>query len=189
MKLSKIRIENYKSIESVEFDVVEINGSYTYSLLGINESGKSSFLKAISLYEDDDLKYPNDYFDEYSQVKIALNYLLNENDYKGLFKILSNDYQFEKTLLDKIKIESLEIEVCFEPNINKTKIYNENIIFTQDIFSEYTLKSGTVFKKTELEKELDDLNLNDFLPDYLSGHFWQHSHNVIFGDQHQNIYC
>lgn len=180
MKLSKIRIENYKSIESLEFDIVEINGSYTYSLLGINESGKSSFLKAISLFESDDLKYPRDYFDEYSQVIIKFSYLLQENDIKDLFKLLTKDHQFEKALLDKIKIELVEIVVSFEANESQTKTYIENLKFTQNIFPEYTIKSGAVLKKTELEKELEDLNLNDFFVNYLPKHFWSYSHNVIF---------
>lgn len=73
MKLEIIKIENYKSIQSLEFSVVEINKSYTYSLLGINESGKSSFLKAISLIENyEDLVYPNDY-------------LMNQNRLSSIF--------------------------------------------------------------------------------------------------------
>jgi predicted ATP-dependent endonuclease of OLD family len=58
MKLEKITIENYKSIDKIEFIISEINNSFTYSLLGINESGKSSFLKAISLFDNEDISYP-----------------------------------------------------------------------------------------------------------------------------------
>lgn len=48
MKLEKIDISNYRSIESIEVEIKPIAGSFTFALLGINESGKSSFLKAIS---------------------------------------------------------------------------------------------------------------------------------------------
>ena len=52
MKLASIILKNYKSIEELEIEIKEIDGSFTYALLGINESGKSSILKAISYFED-----------------------------------------------------------------------------------------------------------------------------------------
>ena len=135
MKLEKIKIENYKSIESLEFNIVEINKSYTYSLLGINESGKSSFLKAISLIENyEDLVYPNDYFDESESILINFHYLLGENETLELYKQLTKTYGFEKSLLDKVKIEFIEIQTSYEANPNRQKVYQEKIKFTQNIF-------------------------------------------------------
>lgn len=51
MKLTKIKIENYKSIESLEFDIKKYGMSYTTMLLGVNESGKSNVLDAMSFLE------------------------------------------------------------------------------------------------------------------------------------------
>jgi predicted ATP-dependent endonuclease of OLD family len=48
MKLTKIKIENYKSINSLEFDIKKYGTSYTTMLLGVNESGKSNVLDAMS---------------------------------------------------------------------------------------------------------------------------------------------
>lgn len=48
MKLTKIKIINYKSIKSLDFDIKKYGSSYTTMLLGINESGKSNVLDAMS---------------------------------------------------------------------------------------------------------------------------------------------
>ena len=48
MILKKIEIENFKSIEKIEFDINTIDDSKTTMLLGINEVGKSNILKAMS---------------------------------------------------------------------------------------------------------------------------------------------
>jgi predicted ATP-dependent endonuclease of OLD family len=61
MKLTKIKIENFKSIESLEFDVKKYGNSYATMLLGVNESGKSNVLQAMSF-----LDTPEDEFDYYA---------------------------------------------------------------------------------------------------------------------------
>lgn len=48
MKITKIIIENYKSIKKIEFDLQRYGSSYTTMLVGINESGKSNILEAMS---------------------------------------------------------------------------------------------------------------------------------------------
>lgn len=48
MKLTKIKLENYKSIKELEFDVRKHGDSHTVMLVGINESGKSNILEAMS---------------------------------------------------------------------------------------------------------------------------------------------
>lgn len=51
MKLTHIEIENFKSIKDIEFDVKKYGNSYTTVLVGINESGKSSILEAMSYFK------------------------------------------------------------------------------------------------------------------------------------------
>jgi len=59
MKLLSLTIKNFRSITNVD-------GTHTFTLIGINESGKSSFLKAVSLVDNGDEKiiFPKDYFKE-----------------------------------------------------------------------------------------------------------------------------
>lgn len=61
MKLTKIKIENFKSIESLEFEIKKYGTSYTTMLLGVNESGKSNVLEAMSFFDT-----PKEEFDYYS---------------------------------------------------------------------------------------------------------------------------
>lgn len=51
MIVKKIEIENYRSIEKIAVEVVEISERKCNIYLGINESGKSNILKAISLLD------------------------------------------------------------------------------------------------------------------------------------------
>lgn len=39
MKITKIKIENFKSIKDIEFNLKKYGNSYTTMLVGINESG------------------------------------------------------------------------------------------------------------------------------------------------------
>lgn len=50
MELKSVTIKNYRSIEEITFDISRLaDGSYTYGLIGINEVGKSTILKALAL--------------------------------------------------------------------------------------------------------------------------------------------
>lgn len=51
MKLTKIKIENFKSIQELEFDIKKYGSSYTTMFLGVNESGKSNILEAMSFLD------------------------------------------------------------------------------------------------------------------------------------------
>lgn len=51
IKLQRIEIENFKSINSkISIDIDEYDRSYTKVLIGLNEAGKSNILEAISLF-------------------------------------------------------------------------------------------------------------------------------------------
>jgi predicted ATP-dependent endonuclease of OLD family len=50
MKLTSITIKNYRSIEELSFDIATLDdGTFTYGLIGVNEAGKSTILKALAL--------------------------------------------------------------------------------------------------------------------------------------------
>lgn len=65
MKLTKIKIENFKSIEEIEFEIKKYGSSYTTMFLGVNESGKSNILEAMSFLETPDGEF--DYQDYHNQ--------------------------------------------------------------------------------------------------------------------------
>ena len=180
MKLEKIKIENYKSIDNLEFEISEVNNSYTYSLLGINESGKSSFLKAISLIDNDDINYPQDFFSDSKPVKITLLYSLTDGNLTELKKELTTKYKFSKELLDKTIINSIQISIEFQPTTTKAKTIEQAITFETEVFSDYTLKEKIPTKKGKEENELEDFNLSTFFEQELDDYFWGISHHVVF---------
>lgn len=51
MKLKTIKIQNFKSVEEIEFDIKKYGSSYTTMFLGVNESGKSNILEAMSFLD------------------------------------------------------------------------------------------------------------------------------------------
>ena len=61
MLLKKIIIQNYRSIEHLEIDILEIAGCRLHPFFGINETGKSNILKAISLLsQSETVQYEQD---------------------------------------------------------------------------------------------------------------------------------
>ena len=82
MNLKKIRIENYKSIRDIEFELKKHGNSYTTMLVGINESGKSNILEAMSY-----LNVPKGEFD-YNEIR-------NQNDESSAYASFRFFLEFE----------------------------------------------------------------------------------------------
>ena len=92
MKLSSITIKNFRSIKDLTFKVEEVDGSYTFALIGVNESGKSSFLEAIALAGDKEATIsPKDYMDENEEVLITLKYELGKERAKNFHKKITEE--------------------------------------------------------------------------------------------------
>ena len=51
MLLKNVKIQNYRSIKNLDLYIERINKRHCYIFLGINETGKSNILKAISLID------------------------------------------------------------------------------------------------------------------------------------------
>lgn len=94
MKITKIIIENYKSIKKIEFDIKKYGDSYTTMFLGINESGKSNILQAMSFLDTPEKKF--DYNNIHNQKD-------EENNPVDLWFYL--DFENKKTYFDEIKEE------------------------------------------------------------------------------------
>jgi len=65
MKLTKIEVQNFKSIKEIDFDIKKYGSSYTTMLLGINESGKSNVLEAMSFLDTPTKEF--DYYEYHNQ--------------------------------------------------------------------------------------------------------------------------
>ncbi|MFD0963228.1 ATP-dependent endonuclease [Pseudofulvibacter geojedonensis] len=181
MKLENITIRNYRSIEEIEVAIEEINGSYTYSLLGINESGKSSFLKAVSLYDNEDISYPLDYFDQSKPVEVVLTYTPDEDKIDEIKSTLRDDYNFDELVLSQIKINKVDIIVQFSNDSSTIKTQLEDVTFENSLFENYSMNGLLLVKDDEsVTDSTEPLNLNTFFKNNLSTTFWDSSHTVVF---------
>lgn len=181
MKLQSISIENYKSIEYLKFDISEINGSHTYSLLGINESGKSSFLNAISLIKSpiSKINYPLDFFDDSKPVSIELEYSLFNGEQKQIEEILTTTHQFDEYLIKQTSINSVAILISFQPSTSKTKTTDVNFNFEKTSFIEYTLSNNKPVKKLKEELDKESFDLEIYFLNNFKEYFKTKIHNIV----------
>lgn len=112
MIITKVKIENFKSIESIEIPFDKNGNSYTKILVGINESGKSNILEALSYFEipEDEVSFGH-----------FCNQKLEESDSCDITFSLSIEKEEEKSLIESInkKIQSdFDIEFSIS-NIEK----------------------------------------------------------------------
>jgi predicted ATP-dependent endonuclease of OLD family len=169
MKIKNILIKNFKSIKELNIPLNEYGSgsqkSKTTFLVGINESGKSAILEAISLikigFEDKDYseycfleaQEDNDYVDLYTELVID-----NENFWQ---KQVEEQLAIKKDFTQKIKFLKIvkntylgeeEAEESFEININEDLPFFEYIIVT-------TQKNvNGKIQKTEKLENLKELN-------------------------------
>jgi len=97
MKIKQITIKNYRSIKETPFNISKRDdNSFTYGLIGINEAGKSSILKAIGLkdglVDDNGTKLPllKD-FRSKEEIKITYRYNITSKEDKELYDILNKE--------------------------------------------------------------------------------------------------
>ncbi len=180
MNLKEITIKNFRSIANVTFKIEQIANSYAYTLIGINESGKSSFLMGIDLINRESISYPIDYFDDTKPVSVLLKYEMIKEEEIELREKLISQFSFEKSLVSKIVFNEIDIIIEFDPKLNTVQEIKEFILFTDSKLSGYTLLDGLPTKRDKTTISLPDLDLNDFFRENLPDYFWQISHVVTF---------
>lgn len=151
MKITKITIENYRSIKDVFFDISKRDdNSFTYGLIGINEAGKSSILKAIGLKDglvDDSgikLPLPKD-FRSKEEIKITYQYNITQKEDEKLYEILnkedavidsSSNLEKEVPAVEGEQIQEVENSEIKEVKKPKNKILDSLIVDYVISFSE-----------------------------------------------------
>ncbi|HSA83408.1 MAG TPA: AAA family ATPase, partial [Patescibacteria group bacterium] len=181
MQLKTIVIKNYRSIENETIKLEDIAGNFTYTLIGINESGKSSFLKAIALKDGLETVVTNDFYDPKTPISILFNYHLTPDDQKMIKDSLIAGGISEDTAGKSI-IEALSINVFVEPsdptNIkkdielkwkndgkeNQEKDTIDNFIKTNLLNAVLELSHKVIFWKSETRFLITEpINLEEFL--------------------------
>ena len=139
MELLKITIENFKSIDKLEFDIKKYGSSHTSMFVGINETGKSNILQAMSF-----LELPKEPF-EFKELN-------NRNNTKSE----SIDLYFEM----KFKNKKTYLEILKEKLIESKKFFEEFLIskIIKNVFLEKNKKNF----ECQYELEFDDFDATNY---------------------------
>ena len=178
MKLQKITIKNFRSIEEQSLEIKEIGGSYTYALIGVNESGKSSFLEATALFEGGAPDFPDDFHDETKPVEVIFHYELETVDKDELRDDLISK-GFDDKAVAKASVKEVDIRIFFSPIANTQRQKEDIPVLEKEVWPDYTLQ-GTAAIKKEKGVEVADFNLREYFATFLPEHFWQYSHRAVF---------
>lgn len=179
MKLVHINIENYRSIERIQFDITAIDGGHTYTLIGTNESGKSNFLKAISLVNgQENVAYPRDFFDATKPVVISRKYEFTPVDDK-ILKDYLRKLDFDEEILAQLQISTVEMISKFDP-IDGTARQNEELIsFGQRVIPSHTYAGGRPVPR-DIAQALEHFDFARFFSEILPTYFHENSHRIVF---------
>ena len=187
MKLRSITIKNFRSIRDLTFEVEEVGGSYTFALIGINESGKSNFLEAISLVDDRGrMLFTTDYTDRKKEVRITLNYEFdqkNQEDIEFLKKELL-EQKFDDGLISQIKVSSASVNVIFDPIGKGQESMGSQIVeeieFKKTVFDDYTFGTNhRPIRKNKLPGG-DSFDISSYFSKKMDDFFWRTAHTVVF---------
>jgi hypothetical protein len=97
MPLRQVNISNYRSIEWISIPLAALDdGSRTVGLIGMNEAGKSSILKAIASIDGDVPIIAKDFRDKQKRVEITLVYDLEADDFDAVMTHISTITAIEK---------------------------------------------------------------------------------------------
>lgn len=133
MILKNITIKNFRSIEDLTINIKELDDkSFTYGLIGVNEAGKSSILRALSIKDNFEIIKPTikDFRNTEIPIEIKYYYTLEKFESKELKDELAE--KAEDKLINKLKLTEVELKVSVSKEIpNRPSIelffYNETI--------------------------------------------------------------
>ena len=112
MILKNITIKNFRSIEDLTINIKELDDkSFTYGLIGVNEAGKSSILRALSIKDNFEIIKPTikDFRNTEIPIEIKYYYTLEKFESKELKDELAE--KAEDKLINKLKLTEVELKV------------------------------------------------------------------------------
>ena len=206
MKIEKITIENYKSIENISFDVKKYGDSFTTMFIGINAAGKTNILKAISYFNlpKDDFQYfdiHNQKDEENKEVNIVFELCFeNEESFIDKFKNYFNNTSILDVAITNIKkiiyfnksSTKFQIKYEYDLNIKKDLFFSKNIDGKCDLSIK---KYGDL--NTENREILDSITIKNKFSDEIikiisehepSVNFWEPSDEYLISDVDLNVF-
>lgn len=212
MIIKKVEIDNFKSIDHISIDFDKVGGSYTKTFVGVNESGKSNILEALSFFSVPDKKVS---FDDYCNQKFEDRaycdlYFYLEFEEDETYNVILNDIVIpgtEFTFKIKSPIKNVYLSNDSE-TFNYCYSYDIELLSSKDLFlinAESTGSEGgknlkgriiTDIPETGavlLTKEVFMSAFQDDIESYIfnnepSVSFWEPSPEYLLSDVNLNIY-
>lgn len=160
MKIQKITIKNYKSIDSVDLPVDAVDGVRSFPYMGINEAGKTSILNAISFLNDSTpvkVDYDVDCFSASIGEPIEVSFLLEvtESEVNQFLEEIKDIYH----ITNSVSLGKVMVKVQYDETSTRTvdieyPDFGEKITATKISYSVFNAKSEVV--KEGLTKEQAD---------------------------------
>jgi predicted ATP-dependent endonuclease of OLD family len=173
MKLTKLHIENYRSIKDITLDSVNYGKDSTTIFVGINEVGKSNVLNAITLL-DEDAEISNWVNDCNKDARKTDSDILIE----GTFDFSNEQAELKKHLLatsEKYGVADIIADYSFLKSVIKTvKINKENKSQTLYSFDKPIKFTDTfVLETKDAEQKEITGKIVDFLFEKIKVVFWE----------------
>ena len=186
MIIKKARIENFKSINKIEIPFDKVGNSYAKIFVGINESGKSNILEALSYFdvpEDDasfdhfcnqkmdyskscDIYYTLDFEEgEADALQTAINEVIDA-DFDVEFSITN----IEKNVYLSKGASTFEASYDYEIKLSNPNLY----IKTSKVSGKDTISIVDELHKTDDYVLLDNENFDDHLYDIIAEFIEEH---------------
>lgn len=172
MYISKVKIKNFKSIKEIEIPFDKVGDSYTKIFVGINESGKSNILEALSYFDVPQEEVDFDHFcnqkmtdEEFCDIYFILEYEDGEaeNIQKAIREAINTDIDI------KIDIYNMDKNVYLEKDTSSFKyIYNYDVnLYEQNLYIKTSKISGKdVISVIGEEQDGYELLTNDNFSNY-----------------------
>lgn len=209
MIIKKARIENFKSINKIEIPFEKVGNSYTKIFVGINESGKSNILEALSFFEvpEEDVLFDhfcNQKMEDSKSCDIYYNLDFEDGESDALQNAVNEvvnadfDIEFSITNIEKnvyLSKDSSTFEASYNyeislsnPNlyIKSSKVSGKDII---SIVDEQHKTDGYVL----LDNESFDDHLYDIIAEFFEEHepyvsVWKPSKEYLLYDANLNTF-
>jgi predicted ATP-dependent endonuclease of OLD family len=153
--LKKIIIQNYRSIEYLEIVIPQSDSNTNcFGLVGINEAGKSSILKAIALKDN------------------INTIIVNPKDFRTESKPISVEYKYE---LENVALELREIvgESISEKDVSKLKSFSA-------LYSIESVNINFVIEEFLFDRTKIDESTNTEIIAKLNGYYKSKIHDTVF---------
>lgn len=194
MIITKVIIENFKSIKEIEIPFDKVGNSFTKIFVGINESGKSNVLEALSLFNPPTSKKFS--FDDYCNQKmenslscdIHFSLSLEDNEKDCLQDYINNncissEYKIDFSISNVTKTVSLSkddsiftFQYDFDVKVNKEDLY----ITKQKTAGRDIISVVGESQKTSSYELLTNENFNKYLKDSIESYFSDNEPSVSF---------